>query len=250
MTKDSTPALSNFLTVLAAEVAGEVAAFKRSSAAAHRAYLAAGAKLAEAREVARRGEWAPFLAACGDGLDERTAQRMMRLARSGMTPDDVTAAGGLRAALESLAAPRNPSPVTGIASPAPAPESASVADIEVPNGAARRSHVHESALAAGEHRSVQAGAPDRCPNTADWVGEPAGGISLYQWRRARGQCTVCGEPSDTARCPGCAESLNVRRRSRTRITAELAPRLEAAADAGRGVRLTAAEVARLTGRRS
>ena len=45
MTKDSTegPRLSNFLTVLAVEIAGEVAAYKRSSTAAHRAYLAAGA---------------------------------------------------------------------------------------------------------------------------------------------------------------------------------------------------------------
>ena len=106
------PALSNFLTVLAGEIAGEVAAFKRSSTAAHRAYLAAGAKLLDARAAAKRGEWAPFLTACGDDLDERTAQRMMQLARSGRTPDDVTAAGGVRGALESLAQRRNPSPVT------------------------------------------------------------------------------------------------------------------------------------------
>ena len=104
MTKDSTegPRLSNFLTVLAVEVAGELAAYKRSSTAAHRAYLAAGAKLLDARAAAKRGEWAPFLTACGDDLDERTAQRMMQLARSGLTPDDVTAAGGVRGALESL----------------------------------------------------------------------------------------------------------------------------------------------------
>ena len=42
------PALSNRLTVLAVEVAGEVAAYRRASTAAHRAYLAAGAMLVEA----------------------------------------------------------------------------------------------------------------------------------------------------------------------------------------------------------
>ena len=72
-------------------------------------------------------------------------------------------------------------------------------------------------------------------------------MTLYQWRRARGQCTVCGEPSETARCSGCATALNTRRRSRTRIVSQLAPRLAAAAKAGRGVRLTAADVARLAG---
>ena len=60
-------ALSNYLSVLAAEVAGEVAAYKRSSRAAHFAYLEAGRKLADARESARRGEWLPFLEACGIG---------------------------------------------------------------------------------------------------------------------------------------------------------------------------------------
>ena len=46
------PALSNFLTVLAVEIAGEVAAYKRSSTAAHVAYLSAGRKLLDARENA------------------------------------------------------------------------------------------------------------------------------------------------------------------------------------------------------
>ncbi len=64
-------------------------------------------------------------------------------------------------------------------------------------------------------------------------------MSLCAWRPARGQCTVCAAPSDKARCDGCAEALNTRGRSRTQFAAELAPRIEAAAKAGRGVRLTA-----------
>ena len=60
-TKDSTeggPALSNYLTMLAVEVAGQIAVYKRSSTAANRAYLTAGAKLLEARKPARHGQWA------------------------------------------------------------------------------------------------------------------------------------------------------------------------------------------------
>ena len=221
--------------MLAVEVAGEVATYRRASTAAHRAYLAAGAMLVEAREAAKRGEWAPFLAACGDELDERTAQRMMQLARSGMTAADVTAAGGIRGALESLAAPRNPSPVTGNGTPAPDPESATVAGIEAPEPGKPRAQSPTSPVAAGEPLSVQAG-------------EPAPGMSLYAWRRARGLCTSCGAPADgRARCSGCAGKLNRKRRSRTRIAGELVTRIEAAAQSGEGLSLTPAGVARLAG---
>ena len=102
-TKDSTeggPALSNYLTMLAVEVAGEVAVYKRCSTAANRAYLTAGATLLEARKAARHGQWAAFLEACG--IEMRTARNMMTLVRAGLSADDVTAAGGVRGALESL----------------------------------------------------------------------------------------------------------------------------------------------------
>ena len=94
------PALSNYLTMLAAEVAGQIAAYKRSSTAAHRAYLTAGAKLLEARKATRHGQWTAFMEACGVGA--RTARNMMTLARAGLSADDVTAASGVRGALESL----------------------------------------------------------------------------------------------------------------------------------------------------
>ena len=94
------PALSNYLAVLAVEVAGQIAHFKRCSTAANRAYLTAGAKLLEAREAARHGQWAAFLEACD--IETRTARNMMTLARAGLSAADVTAAGGVRGALESL----------------------------------------------------------------------------------------------------------------------------------------------------
>ena len=269
------PALSNYLAVLAVEVAGEIAAYRRGSHAAHVAYLAAGAKLAEARESARRGEWGPFLAACG--IEARTARHMMTLARSGLTADDLTAAGGVRAALESLrpgrGEPEKTETVSGIASPEPDPEIGHSGRFDGPDPAERRPVVHETGLAGPEPRSVQAGAPgrtleaiyrDRDRDRSSLQGaqvpdraadaeafletDPARGLNLYAWRRARGLCTVCEAPATGARCEGCAGELNRKRRSRTRIASGLAPRIEAAAKAGRGVRLTAADVARLAGK--
>ena len=157
------PALSNFLTVLAVEIAGEVAAYKRSSTAAHVAYLSAGRKLLDARENVPRGQWAPFLAACG-GVEPRTARNMMALARAGLTADDVTAAGGVRAALESLR-DRPQAETVSVFSPSPGvplPETVS---------------------------AIEASKPVPGP------------VSVYQWRRARGLCVDCGEPSaGKARC--------------------------------------------------
>lgn len=273
------PALSNYLSVLAVEVAGEVAAFKRSSTAAHVAYLAAGAKLVEARAHARRGEWGAFLARCG--IEARTARDMMACARAGLTPDDLTAAGGVRGALEALRAAavravegaaaldagEKTATVAAIASPAEASNPPEIEGIAGANGAGRPALAQESGLAPGELRSVQAGAPPAgaIPHrsalqerqAADSAADgdptlesgPARGPTLYQWRRAMGLCTSCGEPSGgAARCPGCARALAGRRARAAelaRIGRDLAPRIEAARRAGRGVRLTAAEVARL-----
>ena len=235
------PALSNFLTVLAVEIAGEVAAYKRSSTAAHRAYLAAGAKLLDARAAAKRGEWAHFLTACGDDLDERTAQRMMQLARSGLTPDDVTAAGGVRGALESLAQRRNPSPVTAIDAPEPAEPHA---------------HAHASPVMGGDERPAAVLAPEtRTTGTtegpkSDLAPAPVlAPTTLYQWRRARGLCVDCGEPGDgKARCTrhrAAVLDADRRRRALAAVGVVLAPRIEAAAKAGEGIQLDAAEVAAL-----
>lgn len=97
---EGAPALSNYLSALAGEVAAEFALYKSTSTAAHRAYLSVGTKLLEARQATRHGQWAVFLKA--SGLEGRTARNMMTLARAGLSADEVTAAGGVRAALELL----------------------------------------------------------------------------------------------------------------------------------------------------
>lgn len=73
-------------------------------------------------------------------------------------------------------------------------------------------------------------------------------------RRARFACVDCGEPAgDHARCPKCRGLIAERdkqRRAVARKVAALGPRLDEAADAGRGLRLTADEVADLAGRKA
>ena len=205
------PALSNFLTVLAVEIAGEVAAYKRSSTAAHIAYLSAGRKLLDARENAPRGQWAPFLAECG-GVEPRTARNMMALARAGLTADDVTAAGGVRAALESLRDRPQAETVSGNGTPSEGEKTETVSAIEAPKPA-------------------------------------PGPVSVYQWRRARGLCVDCGEPGDgKARCTrhrAAVLDADRRRRALAAVGVVLAPRIEAAAKAGEGIQLDADEVAAL-----
>ena len=87
---------SNFLTSLAADVRAEVESFKRSSEAAHGAYLRAGTRLREARKEAKRGEWGPFLQAAG--VEARNAQHMMRVAGGDWNARRLSAVGGVRVA--------------------------------------------------------------------------------------------------------------------------------------------------------
>lgn len=60
-------------------------------------YLTAGRLLLEAKAKAAHGEWLPFLKDAG--IPERTARRMMGLARSGIKSDTVTDLGGITRAL-------------------------------------------------------------------------------------------------------------------------------------------------------
>ena len=151
--------LSNFLTVLAAEVVSEVASFKRSSAAAHRAYLSAGAKLVDARANARRGQWAPFLAACG--VSERVARNMMRLARAGLTADEVTERGGVQASLESLREAEKAELNSGNGIPAGAPLAGESPSESLAEPAETPSLAHETEAAAGEPPAVRESGPRR-----------------------------------------------------------------------------------------
>lgn len=91
------PVLSNRLSHLAGEARLANRTFQRNSAAAMVAYVAAGRALAEARDGARRGEWAAVLSVAG--IEERTARNMIRAARGGWSGELLTAAGGVRVAL-------------------------------------------------------------------------------------------------------------------------------------------------------
>lgn len=92
------PVLSNRLAHLAGTAGEANRTYLRSSAAALAAYVDAGRALAEARESAKRGAWAAVLSVAG--IEERTARNMIRIARGGWTGETLTAAGGVRVALD------------------------------------------------------------------------------------------------------------------------------------------------------
>ena len=238
----SGPALSNWLTIQAAEVAGDVATFKRASAEAHTAYMMAARRLVSVRGECRRGEWLPFISACG--LEARTAQNMMKLARAGLSAEDVTAAGGVRGALDAL-------------SEAASRAAEAVGDaLEAGGVAGEKSETvsHFSALDAPAD-TAPGPVPDREPEPpaarrALTLREAAEApAKRRQARREAGRCVECGAPSPAAyRCPPCAAKHRASSSKATgyaRIGRELAGRIGAAARKGAGVRLTAAEVARL-----
>lgn len=87
--------LSNRLTALAEDVKTEAEAL----AAAEHA-LNAGRMLCEAKDACRHGEWLPFLTRAG--VHERSAQRWMKLHRSGLKNDMVSDLGGVVSALQFL----------------------------------------------------------------------------------------------------------------------------------------------------
>ena len=120
------PPLSNRLTDLA-ERAGEAFRLGRSkegeanqarrinhlrSLEAAKTHLDCGSMLVEAKAECVHGEWTPFLKKAG--IAERSAQRLMKVARSGMSAETIVRKGGLKAAEASLAKPRNPPPVTDL----------------------------------------------------------------------------------------------------------------------------------------
>ena len=80
----SVPILSRSLTVQAADVAVEAAAFARASLEAHRVYLEAGRRLVVARGACRPGEWGRYLEAAG--LKPRAAADMMMLSKRACLP--------------------------------------------------------------------------------------------------------------------------------------------------------------------
>ena len=98
------PALSNYASDLA-ERAGQ--AFRRGAARsieAAESYLEAGALLCELKDAAGHGAWTAALARAG--IAARTAQRLMRLQRAGLTAAAIAEAGGIAAADAALSGAR------------------------------------------------------------------------------------------------------------------------------------------------
>lgn len=93
--------LSNRLAVLAADIKATHKAIKASAEQMAEQAIAAGNLLIEAKAAVRHGEWRSWLD-INVGMSERSAQRYMQLARSGMKSATV-ADLGIRAAVEALA---------------------------------------------------------------------------------------------------------------------------------------------------
>jgi hypothetical protein len=92
--------LSNRLTALAEDVKSEAESLAAAERSAADHALNAGLLLCEAKEACRHGEWLQFLARAG--VHERSAQRWMKLHRSGLKNDMVSDLGGVVPALQFL----------------------------------------------------------------------------------------------------------------------------------------------------
>jgi len=88
----------NRLPVLVTELAAAIERYRAGQRSMIDGYLAAGELLAEAKATVKHGQWLPWLGA--QGVKPRQAQRMMQLAASGLTAEEIARAGGIRAALE------------------------------------------------------------------------------------------------------------------------------------------------------
>ena len=252
-TPRGTRQLSNRLADLAERAGDAARAYRRGSIEAIGQYLRAGALLAEARGECRRGEWGAVLDRAGIG--RRAGRDLVRVARAvaedGVTAEDLHAAGGVRAWMMARANPKamaiagalayDPEPEkpalgAGSASqPPPAEPAETEGETSAPTGRSP-AVVHETPPAQGEPRSMRESAPMKP-------------MSLYAWRRCQSLCVSCAEPTDgSCRCPRCAALVLARRRAaaaRAKLGSALEPRLREAADRGRGVRLSAEEVARI-----
>ena len=267
------PVLSNRLADLA-ERAGEAARrFRRGSIESIREYLTAGELFAEARGECRRGEWGAVLARAG--IDARTAQRMMqawRIARdSGASAETVHDAGGIQAfvaaaveaacaAVEAAAQALDAGDVADEKPVLKTPISPDTAGDDAPVGGAEGLPTGRQ---GGEGTDVPpegvSGRPER-PG-----GLPGGRRALTlreaadadrnrrEARAARGLCVSCGrERAAPGKRQGarCLERDRARTRSRLaggRYAAALDRRLREAAAKGRGLSLSAGDVAKLLG---
>ena len=245
---------------------------RRGSIESIQAYLQAGSLLSEARGECRRGEWGAVLDRAG--VAERTAQRMMQAWRladeAGADAEAVHDAGGIRefvtaAVMEAggvLPAVGKPDggdmggekPVLG-------------SGFEPPHGPDTPGS--DRGISALPHsRADSPGRGDTGVIGNDWrdgrpPAPPGHGITqapfddgltaaqrARQAKRDRGECIDCTRPTDGwhVRCPACRARIaatDKRRRENAKLGAVLGKRIRDAARHGRGIRLTAADVAGL-----
>ena len=102
---ESSSSFSNRQIDLALTAGQAFGRYQRASAEVNNAFLEMGDALVEAKSSCSHGQWLRFLEHAG--IDARTAQRSMKLARSGVEYDSVSHFGGLQATLERLATCHN-----------------------------------------------------------------------------------------------------------------------------------------------
>lgn len=268
------PVLSNRLSDLA-ERAGEAArAYRRGSIESIEAYLSAGALLAEARgECRRRGDWGAVLNRAG--VAGRTAQRMVqawRMSRQvGAGAEAIHEAGGvqawvasvladMQAALHAAAGVLDGEGRSGIEASLPDSEADAKPVLKTPIERAGEPPVGAVERAVEGERHPPASSPARLDSApfaprADRAGSfPLSSVERRRRERARrrerGECLDCGADTDgiRVRCARCRSRIaraDGRRREDARLGAVLGVRIREAARQGRGVRLTAADVAGL-----
>lgn len=92
--------MSNRLPALAADVAKSIADMDAAMLSSAQHAIDAGHALIEAKSLCEHGQWLPWLDSTG--VPERKAQRLMKLAASGLQSDNMSDLGGISRALRFI----------------------------------------------------------------------------------------------------------------------------------------------------
>ena len=247
------PRLSNLAIDRAEAAAEQWRRYRASRRESLEAYIAAGAALAEGLAEVRHGGKSAFYKRAGIPPD--TAERMLILARAGVSVDAVLEAGGIRAMTERLRRKREPEIPHGAdfgAGPAgdDAPAVGAGDGPENPHGADFGSGPAGDGGGGTATVAVFSGSDPVSENAGARSGIPIGPAQRHKRkrdaRRAAGRCADCGADSgDAYRCPACVSkraAASGRAASRRRIGRALEGQIRQAAARGKGVRLTADDV--------
>lgn len=193
------PPLSNYLSDLAERIGESYRSGNAKTADAAADYLKTGKLLTEAKAACGHGQWLPLLERAG--VPERRAQRMMRLAASGIDAKTL-AETGIRATLEGMARTPKSDTVTDLNTPPPQSDP-------------REDAAQTPVTPTQKQRAMRAA------------------------RRAAGLCINCGEPSDgmqqCAECRRKRSERDARQRAEARTGKALAPPVREAAKGRRGI---------------